>query len=227
MHGPNPGLEQAWPTHLGTPYIDESPALIQAFIALQQEAPGRVHCLLGNHEHAHVGGPRVSKFYMDEAAALEAQLDAAEIQQLRSLFTCFPLVAIAPCGVVLSHASPAAAIDSTADVERLSIAGYSRWGLRDFLRDPVLAQLLWARSATEAQAQRFLQALGGTLSIYGHDVVRAGYEREGEHQLCVSTSFGLFDHKKIYVELDLAAHYPNVHALRDGVELKLLWPERL
>lgn len=77
--------------------------------------------------------------------------------------------------------------------------------------------------ARPEESAAFLQALGGTVALFGHDVVREGYAREADDQLCFSTSFGLLDERKVYVELDLSAHYPNVHALRDGVEIKPLW----
>jgi hypothetical protein len=87
----------------------------------------------------------------------------------------------------------------------------------------VLGATLWSRMATPEQARAFLGALGGRIAIYGHDVVREGYEKVGDEQLCVSTSFALFDEHKVYVELELSQDYPDVHALRDGVELKKLY----
>ncbi len=68
-----------------------------------------------------------------------------------------------------------------------------------------------------------IRVLDGRIAIFGHDVVREGYERVGDEQLCVSTSFALLDQDKTYVELDLATVYPNVHALREGIELKKLY----
>jgi hypothetical protein len=41
----------------------------------------------------------------------------------------------------------------------------------------------------------------------------------------VSTSFGVFDANKVYVALDLAAHYRSVHDLRVGVEILPLYPD--
>ena len=42
---------------LGEPYRDESPAVLLGVQLLSERHPGRVHVLLGNHEHAHIGGP--------------------------------------------------------------------------------------------------------------------------------------------------------------------------
>lgn len=223
VHGPDEQTFRHWPEHLGTRYRDESPKLIDAFLAAQAKYPGRIHCLLGNHDHAHVGGPTTAKFYADERTALESRLDPAGLARLQSLFLSLPLVAVAPCGAVLCHAAPAAAIDGPEQLEVLPIAGYEEWHFTDFIDVPVIGALLWSRSATPEQARRFLKALGGTLALFGHDIVREGYSKEGDEQLCFSTSFGLLDRDKFYVELDLAKRYEDVHALREGRELLKLW----
>ncbi|MGE5182654.1 MAG: hypothetical protein ACM31C_11355 [Acidobacteriota bacterium] len=81
-------------------------------------------------------------------------------------------------------------------------------------------------SATEFEARRFLKATGSTLSIYGHDVIPEGFEKIGDEQIIVSTSFGLYDTNKVYVQLDLAAKYRNVHDLRIGHEILPLYPDK-
>jgi hypothetical protein len=68
--------------------------------------------------------------------------------------------------------------------------------------------------------------MGGTISMYGHDVIPEGYETVGDEQIIVSTSFGLFDQNKVYASLDLAAKYKNVHDLRVGHELLPLYPDK-
>jgi hypothetical protein len=223
VHGPDADTEQNWPDFLGTPYRDESPEVVRAFLAARERYPGRVHCLLGNHEHAHVGGPRTSKFHEDEARALEERLGPGPAGALRTLFAHLPLVAVAPNGVVLLHAAPSARLTGPEALEAVTLEGYSDWGIREFFDVPVLGRTLWSRMAEPEEARAFLEALGGRIAIYGHDVVREGYERVGREQLCVSTSFALHDEHKVYVELDLARVYPDVHALRDGIELKKLY----
>jgi hypothetical protein len=223
VHGPDDATLAAWPEHLGTPYPDQAPELFEAFFEEQTRAPGRVHCLLGNHDHAHIGGPVVSKFHHDEAAALEARLSLAQVTRLRELIRSFPLVAIAPCGAVMLHAAPSSEIRGPQDLESVRIDGYQSMPFQEFCRVPIIGPLLWSRMARPPESAAFLEALGGTVALYGHDVVREGYSHESDDQLCFSTSFGLFDERKVYVELDLAAHYPNVHALRDGIEIKHLW----
>ncbi len=223
VHGPDPDTEEDWPDFLGTPYRDESPEVVRRFLEARERYPGRVHCLLGNHEHAHVGGPRTSKFHRDEARALEERMEPGPEGALRTLFSQLPVVAVSPQGVVLLHAAPSARLSGPEALESLTIEGYSDWPVRDFFEVPVLGPTLWSRMAKPEQARAFLEALGGRIAIYGHDVVREGYERVGREQLCVSTSFALLDEHKVYVELDLARVYPDVQSLRDGVELKKLY----
>src|SRR5262249_33332880 len=74
---PGPATPAAeWPEHPGPFYRDETPQLLAEARALQDSFPTRVHYLLGNHEHAHLGGPRLEKFHPDEAAHLEDRYPA-------------------------------------------------------------------------------------------------------------------------------------------------------
>lgn len=223
VHGPDDETALDWPDHLGTPYIDESPALMDAFVDEQRRAPGRVHCLMGNHDHAHLGGPVTSKFHDDEAGVLESTLGPEGAARLQALVATFPLIAWAPCGAVMLHGAPSADIRSPTQLEDIDLEGYSGFDIEHFMRVPILGSLLWSRMATAEQSKRFLKALDGTIALYGHDVVREGYERVGDDQLCFSTSFGLYDERKVYVSLDLGAKYPNVHALREGSEILPLY----
>jgi len=68
VHGPEL-TEAEWPDYLGTFYNGDSKTVLEHARELADRFPGRVHYLLGNHEHAHVGGPVVSKFFPDEAGS--------------------------------------------------------------------------------------------------------------------------------------------------------------
>ena len=96
----------------------------------------------------------------------------------------------------------------------------------DVLDTPVIGKILWARSATEAEARRFIKATGGTMSIYGHDVIPEGFERVGDEQIVVSTSFGCSTPTRSTLSLDLAAKYRTVHDLRIGHEILPLYPDK-
>src|SRR5215467_7960370 len=157
IHGPHIDPED-WPDFLGEYYRDASGEVIVAYAALAAQYPGRVHALLGNHEHGHNG-------------------------------------------------APAAQIDSIKDLEAADLSGANYASPLDVLDTPVVGKILWARSATEAEARRFLRAMNGTVAIYGHDVIPEGFETIGDSQMVVSTSFGVFDANKVYVSIDLGAKY--------------------
>jgi hypothetical protein len=222
VHGPSPDLNEpgAWPDYLGTPYRDESAELVRDFE--RRSRSERIFSLLGNHEHAHIGGPVVPKFYPDEAAVLDAAL-GADRARIHALFRELPLLAVTPCGVVLSHAAPRQSAPDLEAFERLYYGGYERVPIHAMAaRDP-LGALLWARSATSAQARTLLAvagfASGSGVCVFGHEVVHEGFAAIGREQLCLSTSYGLEDARKLYLRLDLGAHYRSVEDLRPGHEL--------
>jgi hypothetical protein len=196
------------------------------FARLRSAHPGRVHAILGNHEHGHIGGPHTAKFAADEVELLEAMLGPDLSSWLRSLLRELPLCAVAPCGAVFTHGAPAAEIESIAEVEQADLVGLSVDSPIDIFSVPVIGSLLWARSAKSEVARRFLTAMGGTISIFGHDVIPEGFERIGDEQIVVSTSFGVFDHTKVYLALDRAARYQSVHDLRVVREIMPLYPAR-
>jgi hypothetical protein len=228
VHGPSPDMNEpgGWLPDLGTPYVDHSAELLDAFVDFALEA--RCVSLIGNHEHAHIGGPVVSKFHRDEAAVLERRL-GAKAAHARTLFSMLPLIAVAPCGAVFSHGAPRRTEATLDAFERLSYEGYSRYSIQSMFERGTVGALLWARAASPDRAREMLAAtsLDGTPNAfvaYGHDVVREGYEKIGAEQICVSTSYGLHDRDKVYLRLDLGARYQSVDDLREGHEILRLYP---
>ncbi len=225
IHGPHISPDD-WPDFLGEYYRDQSGELVDAFVSLREQFPGYVHALLGNHEHGHIGGPHTAKFAIDEVLLLEEILGRERSQRLQSTLRTLPLMAIAPCGVVFTHGAPAAEIDSVADIEAADLS-QDMWNSPiDIFEVPVIGPILWARSAPAEAARAFLRALGGRISIYGHDVIPEGFECVGDEQMIVSTSFGVFDSNKVYLNLDLSAAYQTVRDLRIGHEIRPLYPDK-
>jgi hypothetical protein len=225
IHGPHIDPED-WPDFLGEYYRDASGELMIAYAGLAAQYPGRVHALLGNHEHGHIGGPHTAKFAADEVALLEQILGPSGTARMRGIIHTFALAAVSKCGAIFTHAAPAAQIESIADIEAADLSGANYASPLDVLDTPVVGKILWARAATQGEARRFLKATHGTISIYGHDVIPEGFECTGDEQMVVSTSFGVFDTNKVYVSLDLAARYKNVHDLRVGHEILPLYPDK-
>jgi hypothetical protein len=212
VHGPE--LERSdWPEYLGSYYVGDSKRLLELAKKLQARYPNNVTYLLGNHEHAHVGGPVVSKFFPDEAQRLEEIVGDEGSVKMREWFRGWPFVAVAPkAKLVMLHAAPHARLRSVAELERLPLELVQEEELAVDGDDPydfrsILAALLWARTTSTERARSFLEAVhpGARVAIYGHDVARAGHAIDREPLLCISTSFGCFDGDKLYFEWDLAS----------------------
>jgi hypothetical protein len=206
VHGPEIA-EADWPDYLGTYYRGDSKTLLDLAHALQRRHPGRVHYLLGNHEHAHVGGPIVSKFFPDEARRLEDLLGPGGTSRVRDWIATWPFIAIAPhAGLCMLHAAPHAHIESAADIERLPLDGFFDVPLDEMATRGALGALLWARTTSTERGNDFLRALDPSLrvAVFGHDVARTGCAVDREPLLCVSTSFGCFDGDKLYLDWDLS-----------------------
>ncbi len=196
VHGPSISVEE-WPDYLGSYYFDASHQVLAEARALQERVPGRAFFLLGNHEHAHLGGPVVSRFFSDEAFCLEEKL-GHETQAWRQWMYTWGLLAIAPsAGIVMSHAAPHALLESAEQIEQIDYARYD---------GTQLLELLWARTTSTERAQAFLNTVcpGSVACLYGHDVVPEGIVIEREPLLRLSTSFGCLDGDKAYIEWDLS-----------------------
>jgi 3',5'-cyclic AMP phosphodiesterase CpdA len=226
VHGPELGPDE-WPEHLGSYYFGQSVEVLERAQELQRRHPAHVTYLLGNHEHAHLGGPVVGKFFPDEAARLEDLLGPDRAAGMRRWMATWPLVVVAPAaGLCLLHAAPHAGIRGPEDIERLDLGSLRGVHPMDLPTRTILGSLLWARSTSLARARSFLKALGPTLTtaIHGHDVVREGFVVEEETHLCVSSSFGCHDGDKLYVRWPLSEPAASAaDVARRG--LRRLWPE--
>lgn len=214
VHGPELD-EHDWPDYLGSYYHGDSKTLLEGAADLAARYPGRVHYILGNHEHAHVGGPVVSKFFPDEAKRLEDLLGDEGTVTMREWIRTWPFVVVAPkAKLVMLHAAPHARIESADDLERIALDGAVEFpgddlgygSTSDIASRGILGALLWARTTSSERAYAFLRALHpeARVAVYGHDVARTGYAIDREPLLCVSTSFGCFDGDKLYLEWDLS-----------------------
>jgi hypothetical protein len=216
VHGPDAETLAAWPAYLGAAYRDESRALLLDFELASQHRP--MLSLMGNHEHAHVGGPRVAKFYMDEAAVLDASL-GAERARMHAFLKTFPLLAVGD-GVVFVHGAPAATEASLEAFEALDYGGYASLTVQSMFGLDTLAELLWSRCASTDAALDLLEVCTGRregVVVFGHDVVRSGWAAEDDHQLCISSSFGCFDPAKTLLRLDLGRRVRSVSDLEPAL----------
>ncbi len=223
VHGPDDEARASEPELYD--YADGSMEIVDRIRALCEEAPGHVHFVLGNHDHGHVGGHHTRKFHDDEVEALESRLSEEERGRLRALFGDALLAVAAPCGVLLTHGSPD---DSLSDLRVLDDVPLDVREMK-YAQRSVMRSLLGSYGQPDAVSRKMLEQVsvsaGLTLGvvIHGHDRDRAGFFVEGRHQLC-PVIFGAPRANKRYVRLDLAARYATVEDVRDGHEIRRLFP---
>lgn len=203
-------------------YEDRSGELVDRIAALRAAHPDRLHLVLGNHDHGHVGGPPVGKFHLDEVATLESRLAPDAIARLKALFREAALAAVAPCGLFFSHGSPSL-LESLDELDRLPLEVKQA----DRRAQKVLYDLLTSygqrEEATTAFLERMSRSAGFPLSVvvHGHDRDESGWFADGTNQL-QAVIFGAPKANKRYLEIDLAKHYRSAADLRDGIEIRRL-----
>lgn len=233
LHGPEipPDLWASDYQHLGDHYVDASDALFFELERLIEDHPDRVASLMGNHDHAHVGGPVVAKFFTDEAAHTESKLPVEAIPRLRRFLGRLPLIGTSACGVAFTHASPPHAHFDRALLANLDLRGYEQVPTWEMLRRGFLGEILWRRGSRLEDTQRFLARLAYAfpeqpcqVGVYGHEIARGGFEAENDALLNLSSSFGMRRAEKTYLRLDLTRRYDRVEDLRPGQELLPMYP---
>lgn len=203
-------------------YVDRSAEVLRGLFALMDAYPGQVISLLGNHEYAHIGGPRTRKFHDDEAAHLEAGLSPAEVEELRRRFASWPLMVRLPsCGVVITHGAMSGPLRDVSDLEAIEYAHP--------YESPLLRSAMTHYGYTDGGDVALLDALrdpGGPayeLLIHGHDREETGHAQTGARSLLLCTSFGARRSRKSYLLLDPTRRYGGPEDLREGHEIRLLY----
>jgi hypothetical protein len=222
VHGPD---DQARANHSELyGYPDDSPELAGLVLEVARAHPGRVHYVLGNHDFGHVGGPHTHKFHPDEVEFLEERCTPAQRAQLQELFCGAYVLLAAPCGALLSHGSPDATLSSLRQLEGLPLP-LEQADPRRRLLFPILCSYGQAREATQKVLTALAPEVGFRLSmvIHGHDRDESGWFTEGGNQ-GQPVIFGAPRHNKRYLWLDLAARYRDPEALREGEEIRRLYP---
>lgn len=202
-------------------YDDRSRELVDAVCALREAFAGTVHFVLGNHDHAHVGGPTTRKFHADEAAHLESTMSEEARSRLRALFADALLLVTSSCGLALAHGAPPVCFESPDELDSIALPA----------SDPAHARVVRAMTTPYGQPrdemQRFLAAAsrGGApqrVLVHGHDKCEEGWFVEHDNQVC-PVLFGARRANKRYVLADLDARYETAGDLRDGHELRRLY----
>ena len=229
VHGPpDEGARDDVLDRFGKPlyaYRDETPAILEALFGLMDRFGDRVLSLCGNHEHAHIGGRATQKFHPNEPAHLEAQLSPAAVAELRRRFASWPVVIrLAACGIAVTHGAPIPA----------SVDDFERTRFRRAGRPPndVLHAAMTRYGFCRGEDAELLARLSDpgcelAVLVHGHDRDEEGFDNSGDAALLLCTSFGARRARKSYLWLDRSQRYASLAALRDGIEIRRLWPEAI
>lgn len=222
VHGPSPVARERDPLRFG--YADASEALVEALIELRARWPDNIHLLLGNHDHGHIGGPHPAKFFADEVHMLERRMHPEAIQRMHELFLGAQLALAAPCGLLLCHGSPDDQIPSLEVLDQVDPEDEPMLERRGMLRS-----LLTSYGQPGTVTDRLLRQLSRPgldlrVVVHGHDVDLGGWYTEHGNQAC-PVLFGAPPAKRRYLVVDLGARYRRAEDLREGVEVRHLYPE--
>lgn len=224
FHGPflSP---QDWAPHvdkLGDYYYDQSPALFRAFLYLRRKYPDRVRAILGNHEHAHIGGPRVAKFTPDEAATFESCLTGSERRALADDVRSWPWMVGSACGISFTHGSPP---PTSFDEERLNLESPVVSNPQVWAKPgaSMLSELLWRRFSPPDDIEAFLGSFNSLCAspqfvvTYGHEPSPEGYQIQHPTLFNLSSSFAMRREKKTYLSLSLEENYQSAYEVETRI----------
>lgn len=225
VHGPSEAFRQRGGGDGLYDYEDRSRDLVAELHLLEARYPQQFFSLLGNHEHAHIGGRPVRRFRPDEVAHLESGLDPDSVGRMRRMFMSWPLlIQIPSAGVILAHGAPDDDIDGPRVVDDVSYDGPCPRDSAACL-EGILGNYGYV---DPGQGRRFLDRMSSPderydLVVHGHDRHRDGGEPDGEHGYLLCTSFGARRSRKAYLVLDLARRYA-ARGLVEGRDVRRLYP---
>lgn len=224
VHGPSDAARARRPDLYD--YEDQSFEIVRKIHELQQTHGDRVHYVLGNHDWAHVGGPRTRKFFPDEAENLEQHLSLREKTILHTVFNEALLCILTPCGVFLSHGVPGTQLETLDELDSIQDFEFARHNAR---QTQILEALMTAYGQPVPVLEAFLQTVSDfgieqRFVIHGHDRDEEGFYTDGLYDAC-PVIFGAPHQNKRYVVLDLAADYQSTAELRLDHEVRRLHPD--
>ena len=197
---------------------DGSVEIIEDAMFKSQEYPN-YHCLLGNHEWAHILNQDIYKNERNLRIEFEILVSHKKGYMEPSLtnyirfFKSMPYFLKTSNGLFISHTGPSKDISSMVDFYRMCHDGPDSSSLYGFL---------WNRHSmglnryTIEDIDKFLNIMDCKLMIVGHTVIDSGYKVIGK-QLILSSCF--FTSSKSYLDIDLSKEYKSMDELIDDVRL--------
>ena len=166
IHGVRTYDQKTWPKWLGPYYDDQSTDILNSYLELEQKYPGHCLSLLGSHEHAHIGG-----IWLAGDCELFEESAGPHMNTYMDLFFNLPVAAIAPCGIVFTHASPSLNTPySAAEIAAIdTVTSYQELSIPDMIENEAvqpLGTLIWSRIASKQEADIFLKGISDNKNNY-------------------------------------------------------------
>lgn len=197
---------------------DGSVEIIEDALFKSQEY-SNYHCLLGNHEWAHIinkdiykNGRNLKEEFEILVSHKKGYMEPSLTNYIR-FFKSMPYFLKTSNGLFISHTGPSKNITSQADFYLMC---------RDDHNSSSLYGFLWNRYAmgfdkyTTDDIDKFLNIINCKFMIVGHTVVDSGYKIIG-NQMVLSSSF--FTSFKSYLDIDLSKEYKSMDDLIEDIKL--------
>ena len=178
--------------HIDAAGAEDSWVTLHRAAELKCDFPDQVHFLLANHDLAQIFGEGISKNGVSVCEAFTAALkrDFGQLPYHRvgvaitEFLLSLPLAIRTPGGLFFSHSLPTDAqiptYDYTVFDRPLTGDDYKR-------RTGPAYQLIWGRNMTPPFVDQFLQNVGATTVVTGHQSQEMGYATNGEHHLIIAS----------------------------------------
>jgi hypothetical protein len=174
---------------------------------LKCDFPNQVHFIFANHDLAQIHGEGIMKAGQSVCEAFTAGVrrdfgpaTTAMNVAITEFLLSLPLAVRTHSGIIFTHSMPADELMGSFD---FSIFERPLTG-EDYLRrkGPVY-QLIWGRNISPPAVDKFLEHVGASLIVTGHQPQDAGYAINGEHHLIIAS-----DHNQgVFLPIDLAQTY--------------------
>jgi hypothetical protein len=194
--------------HIDDAGAEDSWVTLHRAAELKCDFPDQVHFLLANHDLAQIFGEGISKNGLSVCEAFTAALkrDFGQLPYHRvgvtitEFLLSLPLAVRTPGGLFFCHSLPTDAqiptFDYTVFDRPLNGEDYKR-------RTGPAYQLIWGRNMTPPFVDLFLQNVGATTVVTGHQAQEMGHEVNGEHHLIIAS-----DHNQgVFLPVETSASY--------------------
>ncbi len=202
-------------------YDDGSIEILDDVIEKSKKYPN-FHCLLGNHEEAHIinkdifkNNENIKEDFENLVSFKKGYMEPSLTNYIK-FFKTMPFFARTANGLFISHAGPSRRIDSLKDFESIFDDEYS---------SPLLNDFLWSRFNERRglgilssdiygveDVDIFLDIIGSKFMVVGHTPINDGHKIFGR-QMILSSSFYTDDKK--YLDIDLSKKIDSIDDLID------------